>query len=95
MPKPKVEELQKLNWAACALNETLDELNGNLAETAKFLASIREACEAMPHPTDLEGLADVANRISGDLVEAKESLEAITSGDDGERLADLINRDGD
>ena len=77
MRNRKTQRLRSLQRLADQLSERLDDVNEKLAYTANALASIQDTYDQLPHPVDLEGLADVTARISNALACALESCEGL------------------
>ena len=87
MSTHETETLQSLRLLADQLGDRLEELTERLTTTASTLARIQDAYDRLPHPADLEGLADVTERISRALACAEESWNALP---DERRIADTI-----
>lgn len=87
MSTHETETLQSLRLLADQLGERLEELTERLTTTATTLDRIQGAYDRLPHPADLEGLADVTERISCALACAEESWDALP---DERRIVDTV-----
>ena len=92
MTNRKTQRLRLLQRLADRLSERLDDVNEKLASTANALASIQDTYDQLPHPADLEGLADVTERISCALACANESWETLPDSRQVAQTVDLIQR---
>lgn len=92
MRNRKSQKLRLLQRLADQLSDRLDNVNEKLTTTANALASIQDAYDQLPHPADLEGLADVTERISCDLACANESWETLSDSRQIAHTVHLIQR---
>ncbi len=92
MRNRKTQRLRLLQRLADQLGDRLDYVNEKLATTASTLVSIQDAYDQLPHPADLEGLADVTERISCALACANESWETLPDSRQIAHTVDLIQQ---